>query len=852
MNDPKDITISIENANEINTLNDFNTEQNNKKTSLTEDARLDNLLFHLRENLSKRFYKKTLKEIDLLIQNNYLQNYTRAWKIYLLKIRVILKIVKNKIKKYLIQHLEKVKIKHHISNIKKYLNQILNELNQFFEDHIDSNTINDGEKINDLLICYFEYIYLYSFFNKKIGNIIESISYLSFVIRLNKETQFIVKSERTISHIEKCFILLIHMLICNEDYFSAFEYINTVMDLCLKHIIYVTDDLSDGIFMGDKKNIRSVNNKNQNSGLNKNENILEDNYGDKIIKRVIMNIIIIYFYRGICYESIYKMKHAIKCYYQCLFFINHFFYNSLDHLSDLIQNILNKTIEFKEAMNYLEKRINNYEQMQLLMKDFKNKKNSEKEEKNGSILYNNSLKTKKYKSLMNKLSKLKINEIDTINKFEIKKNIKSLSARKREGKDKNLYLSDIRLLETYLRDDFRNIIDDMPKIKTYDMDFSTRDKIQKFLRRIYFEQNQRKLNKRKKNDLYLSKINGSSLFKNNKNINKDKSINSEQGFIQNNIKKNDILTINKKLKSTTSTFKSSAMQNENFFSLKSSKTSRNIRSKSAISEEKNVSLEKQKSKRFFSPNSPNSFKSDYKNQTNDLFNKEPKAVKKVSFISRYRKMKLSNANILKKIEVENKELNNFFNKKYIKKRNFVKKLEDREFNFQKCILKLKNTPKASISLYNKEVIKQDAAKSFEKMMSLLSYNPVNWKENLSAKEIKNIMLFDKLETTMIKSLDNNALTKYKKEKSKQKPKKNLTSEQLNLSLKNINDNNKNMIKNIDIKLQELKERGIIENKNYQKLLIENRKYLKYKNERNSPNSNQHYIGRKCKSINISA
>ena len=45
------------------------------------------------------------------------------------------------------------------------------------------------------------------------------------------------------------------------------------------------------------------------------------------------------------------MKHAIKCYYQCLFFINHFFYNSLDHFSDLIQNILSKTIEFKEAIN---------------------------------------------------------------------------------------------------------------------------------------------------------------------------------------------------------------------------------------------------------------------------------------------------------------------------------------------------------------------------------------------------------------------------------------------------------------------------------------------------------------------
>jgi len=32
---------------------------------------------------------------------------------------------------------------------------------------------------------------------------------------------------------------------------------------------------------------------------------------------------------------------------------------------------------------------------------------------------------------------------------------------RREGKDKNIFLSDIRLLETYLREDFRGIIDDM-------------------------------------------------------------------------------------------------------------------------------------------------------------------------------------------------------------------------------------------------------------------------------------------------------------------------------------------------------------------------------------------------------
>ena len=45
----------------------------------------------------------------------------------------------------------------------------------------------------------------------KIGNYIESISYLSFAIRLYKETRNVVKSERSFFYIEKCFIFLIKL-----------------------------------------------------------------------------------------------------------------------------------------------------------------------------------------------------------------------------------------------------------------------------------------------------------------------------------------------------------------------------------------------------------------------------------------------------------------------------------------------------------------------------------------------------------------------------------------------------------------------------------------------------------------
>ena len=837
MNDPKDIIVSIENTKEDN--QDIQQQQQPVEEKIenevqTEESRLDNLLFHLYENFGKRFYKRTLKEIEVLIKNNYIKGYSREWKIYILKIRGLLKIIKNKIEKYLIRHFEKAKIKHHINSIKKYLNQIPMELNYFFDTFTDENTKYEVDKIDYLIRCYFEYIYLYSFFNFKIGNVIESITYLSFIIRLYKETQFIVKKERTIVHIEKCFLLLSYLFIYNEDFFTAIDYLNLTMEICLKHIIFDVKDLNDGIFLGDKNNLVHLV-KTNSSGLNKNkyENEMENNYGEKKIKRIVTNIIFIYFYRAVCYENIGKMKNAIKCYYQCLWFINHFFYDCFKNISTLIKNILEKSIEFKTAVDYLEKKINYYDRLQLLLKNQKSKNDTNKEEKKSkNIYFNNSTFAKRYKGLINKLSKLTINEIDTVNKFEIKKNIKDFTSRKREGKDKHIFLSDIRLLNAYLREDFKVMIDKMDKIKSFDMDFSTRDKIQKFLRRLYFEQNQNKIRQRKIKELNLTKKGIRNHIKIMTTIKKNNEIDDYNSNKGKNALQRRILLSKKNIINYSSTFKLTQLTNDRnkFIPIKSPKSCKNIRPMSAFSENRTRSSGKLKNKRIFSPFSYRA--SNIKSQS---FNTLSTSGKKGNFIQRYKKMKLSSAKRVNKIEKENKDLNKFFNKKYIQKRTYIKKLEDRELKFQKCILRLKNTPTSPIQMYNKEVMKQNANQSFEKIMSLFISNPINWRDNLSQQEIKNILLNDKLENSMIKSLDTNALKIFKNHENKQKNNKYYSKGQTSLNIKEINNKNINVIKNIDNKLEDLKQREYIENKNYKKLLNRNRKYLKYRGEKSWQN-----------------
>ena len=447
-------------------------EENKKEISSMEENRFNNLLIHLNENLSKRFYKKTIKEIDSILSTNDVAIYARSWKIYILKMRAIFSIIKNKIRKYLINHIEKVRIKHHINTIKKYINKIPVEFDNFYENNKNIKFHENIELINDLIYCYLEYILVASFFYKKIGNTMDAIGYLSLVINLYKETKFVPKTKEVFFKLETALISLVQFLICNENYFTAFDYLNIVMDMCFKS---QTRDLNDGIYVFDK---------------NKHVNNIENKiYNIHSMKRITSAIFLVFLYRSICYENIGNIINAIKCDYQSIWFLNHFYSNNFRYIYYLVKNILEKRSEFKNAITFIQKKIKYLENKQKNKKKEKDGKNKRDHQKNSKSLF-----SKKFKNLVKKLENLKIPEIDLVNKFEEKKNLKGLNNQNIEGKDKNHFLYGVRLFNTFLREDFRPVIDNMKQIKSFDMDYQTQEKVQKFtLLRPKPTQNQIKL-----------------------------------------------------------------------------------------------------------------------------------------------------------------------------------------------------------------------------------------------------------------------------------------------------------------------------------------------------------------------
>ena len=840
MNNPNEILLSFEEDQNKNEIHQSLSDENSNKEIINDESQLNYFIFLFCEYLRSRQYKKVIREIDTLLNGQNIDELNNSWKVYILKIRAQLKVTKNKIEKYLISIDNKnMKQKYKINSIKRYLNQIMENLNIFVEKltFIKEEIV---EKIDNLLRCYFEYIYLYCIFNKKLGNTMNTISYLSYLLNLYKKTKLLFKSSKTLYQLENCFILLCQMLISNKDFISSINYIDTTIKICLNNLIYNIKDFSDGVFKDDKKKKITIELKKENdkddSIFFKNELDIdvEKSYGDKNIKKIIQHLIILFYYRGICYENIGKINFSIKSYYQCIWFIKNFFYHSSEKMLPLFQNTLNKSLEFKKLLGYVKRKINFYDRMQFIWKKQYEIKENEEEKK--GLVFSGVFSRNKLKKLENKILNLNIKEVDTINPFNVKKNIEETNGRKRDGIYKHIFLSDIRLLNSYLREDFKPIIDSMEKIRTLNIDLFEREKIQKCLRAIYFEEKAKKIQqKNRNNNIKFNRNNTANLHYNifsktsyifpeeSRNELRNVSDRMVNGFsditIRNNKSNNE-----RNLLSATSHRLTKISPNRNNYSKINlpMNVKRNLRAKSSILEQRLFSSKNKENRRIFSPISSKIKKLVSRNNKNILAQNNIKKIKYPS-IDTYKKIRTQSAKLYKKIPTEDKNLNQFFSKQYLRKRKYIKNLEDRELKFQKCILKIKNDQNQN-DLINKGTMIQRANELFDRVIGLHWTNTANFEKiSLLDKKTKEK---ENLENSLISSLDKSPIIKYNIKKNKERNKRKPMTERMISHMKDVNLINNNIIKNFDKQLEEIKQREYIENKNYKEIINRDIKFKK--------------------------
>ena len=791
---------------------------NIRKISFSLEEELRDWIILLKEKLYKRNYKKVINDIASSNLINKFNNFLFGYKIIILNVEAKLKIIENKIFKYKLNPKDKTKNKIQIFHCFSYANDIPCEINSLIDRIYDNNVyenknFNDLDKrnykieiINDIIQCYFNYIYTMSLFHYKIGNLMESISYLSLFLNLYKEANLFIINKNSLYKIAKCFILLSKIFILNEDFENALIFLKESIKVSFKQILFQVYDIYYGVFIGGKKDLKMPNKENL--------HMLKD----KRINKIILNMAIIYFYQGICFEILSNIKKATSFYKQSEWFAKTFLIKNNLNIYKFFYTVKKNAIEACHNIDFVKEKIQEYE----LKQWFKIREDYYHNLKLKSMGKEN-LYSMKFKGLIYKLKDLKIKEIDTVNQFD-NQNKKCLSDRRRKRDDKNLFLSNLRLLEAYLRNDFKDIINDMDKINIFDLDYKTRERIQKKLNIIYFEQNQKMLrNKDKVKNSFSQSHQKNITSKNNKkyiddennNINNNKGTSHDYKLIGNYLDSKN--SIKKKVNLNISKLKLSKS-----FCLNPKKEIQNYIHRNNINNKINKSNKINYSnilKLHYSSSSSSILNySHYLNLNKNIIdvNQEKRDKKEeeiknknISHSKLINNLSSPKYNLINK---ENHQLNKFFNFKYLKKREYIKKLSDRDLLFQKLILKSKNTPKLSFQKFNKAEAQQEADNSFNKIESIVSnrLGHIDLKDILSEEEYKDYLKNKRLEKVLISSLDNKALMKYKINKikniKKEEHKEILTnSSKYDHKFENINVNNKNTLDDLNYKLNKIYE-----------------------------------------------
>ena len=812
-----------------------------KKREIPLDEELNDWIISLKEKLYKRNYKKAIKAITSAGLISRFKAIPRGYKILSIFIQAKLKVIENKIFKYHLNSIDTMKHKSQITKCFSYANNIQYEMEILIEYISTNNNLFDNDYYNnvdkrnykielfdEIIRCHFEYIYTMSLLHYKIGNFTEAVSLLSLFLTLYKKTIQFTLSTHTLYKISKCFLLLAKIYMANEDYKNALGFLKESGIISFKQILFQVEDIYQGVFIGEDEKDLTVINREHLRYLR-----------DSRVKRAIINIVLLFLYQGICNENLSDIKKATSFYKQCEWFSRIFLLKKDRIFYKLFFNLKRNAIDTSNNIDYLKGKIVIYEEKLLKKRNAEEEKEKDKKySKRSSNLYN----TTKFKGLVKKLQGMKILEIDTDNKFERKRNIKSLSSGRREGTYKKMYLSNIRLLEAYLRKDFRNIVNNMDKINLFDLEYKTREKIQKTLHKIYFEENQKSIRNKNKSTKTVIKRNSKINIIREEADGRSKvgdrtssSFQSEQNLGLN--KKRVSLNLFKyKFKNNNLHFLDNIIENKNDINKNNHENKKENKKENTYENNKICLSNKERTNPTISPkvcHSTSSYHIFNSSTPTNLYKKirsnsieirikdSPLIEKKIENQKKSgRRASLIKSQLKKKkkyriIPPEACTLNEFFSFKYFKKRDYIKKLADRDLLFQKSILKSKNIPLISFQHYNKVLVQKNANDSFQKIESLVSsrFFSNDWKDNFTEEEFKEYLTKNKLENALISSLDNKALLNYKlnlRKAEEKEEKKDLLddSDRYNKKFLNINEDNKKTLEEINLKLNHIYEKEL--------------------------------------------
>lgn len=476
--------------------------ENVMENAESNDNNFYKFYFFLLEKGKKKKYRYIVDQLNKAFK--IYSNYYCSYKLHTLKIKAMIKIIHHKIKKYSkafnldkrviskknslkgtrassvdiipgILRKKSIKAGFEVGastinfSIEKW-NFLISQEIDYLNDHYLKDCI-DLNVVEEILQCYLLFLKTKAIFSQKLNEIAESFYYLCQAEQLIKNYLCFMKESKSIELTISIYLLIAKYLIENLNLQEAESYIKKVISLCQKDYLLKCSNFLN--LHPEKKNKTHF-------------------------KKISIYLTIALLFYGYIKEYYGLIRVSVDAYQQAELILTKLVHTDIPFFTTLVHRITKRSKMYYDSFCFFENEEKLLEEEnQQIQKEIEAKNKQYKE------LSNKKTNLKDFKEIENNVSQIVIPELEGIDKnirhvgsLTRKRILQKEKKREQENPSPNrndhifysdYLLSNMRLIDAYLSEDFKPLINSMPKINMADLDYEAKNEVQKMINKRQFK-----------------------------------------------------------------------------------------------------------------------------------------------------------------------------------------------------------------------------------------------------------------------------------------------------------------------------------------------------------------------------
>lgn len=459
------LTLQVNTNNNSNSNDGSYTNNNDSSVNNVYEKQFKSFYAILKEKVAQRKYRFVINQINQTNDEYNITVVAQAYKLNVLKIKAICKLIKHKLNKYEATQFKQGSTSYRtktrrtstltsLSPVQSQSKQI--SLDKWYKEiQIELTTLINNYSSNVFIVdtiveCYLKYIHIRVLHCEKLNAYINAFVYLSLANMLIDKYYWYLKTPNTILECVKIYLAITKYLIINYNFILAQRYVEKCIQLLNKEIL------------------------------------LRNNFEHVVplqtlkLNKTFMYLSIAYLYYGYIEEQLGCVSIAIDAYALSRFIGRKFVIEKYSQLVQCVNCVYKRSTQYRNVIKYFvdEGEKNKVKRMKMKFKRM--------EQVNASTRMQNEIASNKNKKIEYAIANMDIPKIEGIDKNVI---IRSKSSRNSYYKGKRSYsevmLSSLRLIDTYMKEESKELVNSMDVVKIADLDYYEQQNIVKILNKIY-------------------------------------------------------------------------------------------------------------------------------------------------------------------------------------------------------------------------------------------------------------------------------------------------------------------------------------------------------------------------------